>query len=153
MFNRRQFLVAGVAGFTGLVTWRFVRSNDENAIIMVLKERLDYLLLEEKGLHDFARDLAAQKILSSNKLRLLNVAGPLYTQLAITTYKNPLSRAVWQREERIVSMYLMSSDFFLSGADETRLVRYTGFYDPIRDPRPCSNPFSRPIVIGHNGSS
>lgn len=147
MFNRRQFLVAGVAGFTGLVTWRFVRSSPESAIMTVVKERLDYLLLEENGLHEFARDLVAQKILSSNKLRMLNVAGPLYTQLAITSYKNPLSHAVWQREERIVSMYLMSSDFFLSGADETRLVRYTGFYDPFHDSHPCSSPFSRPIGV------
>jgi hypothetical protein len=36
--------------------------------------------------------------------------------------------------------YLMSTDFFRTGADESRTVRYVGFYDP--DETPCSNPFA-----------
>lgn len=147
MFNRRQFLAAGIAGFSGLVTWRFIRSSDEDAIIAVLKKRLDYLLLDDNGLHAFARDLIAQKIISSGKLRMLDVAGPVYTQLSVTSHRNALTHAVRHSEERIVTLYLLSSDFFLTGADETKLVRYYGYYDPIRHPRPCGNPFSRPMVI------
>ena len=36
--------------------------------------------------------------------------------------------------------YLMSTDFFRTGADESRIVRYVGFYDP--DQTPCGNPFA-----------
>ena len=147
MFKRRQFLAAGIAGVTGLMTWRFIRSSDENAIIAVLQKRLDYLLLDENGLHAFARDLIAQRIIARNKLRMLDVAGPIYTQLSVTSYGNALTHAVRHGEERIVSLYLLSSDFFLTGADETRMVRYLGYYDPIRNPRPSSNPFARPITI------
>jgi hypothetical protein len=147
MFSRRQFLAAGTAGLTGLVTWRYIRSSDEDAIIAVLNKRLDYLLLDVDGLHAFAGDLAAQKVISSNKLRMLDAAGPIYTQLSVTSYGNALTHAVRHGEERIVSLYLLSSDFFLTGADETRIVRYHGYYDPIRKFHPCSNPFARPISI------
>ena len=37
--------------------------------------------------------------------------------------------------------YLMSTDFFHHGADEARLVRYVGFYDP--DLTTCNNPLAR----------
>ncbi|MGB5081167.1 MAG: hypothetical protein WBO23_10540 [Burkholderiales bacterium] len=151
MLRRRQFLVAGLAGLaglTGLVTWRFIRSSDEDAIIAVLRKRLDYLLLDDNGLRAFAGDLVAQKTISGNKLRMLDVAGPVYTQLSFASYRNALARALRHGEERIVTLYLLSSDFFPTGADETRTVRYVGYYDPIRYPRPpCSNPFSRPITI------
>ena len=146
MFKRRQFLAAFIAGLTGLVTWRFIGSSDENAIIAVLQKRLDYLQLDDNGLHAFARDLVARKVMSSNKLRMLDVAGPVYAQLTVTSYGNALTRAVRHGEERIVTLYLLSSDFFLTGADETRIVRYQGYYDPIRNLHPISNPFARPIT-------
>ena len=146
MFNRRQFLALGIAGLTGLVTWRFIRSSDEDAIIAVLKKRLDYLSLDENGLRVFARDLVAQNIISSNKLRVLDFAGPVYTQLALTSHGNALTRAIRHGEERIVTQYLLSSDFFQNGADETRKVRYYRYYDPARNPRPCSTPFARSIM-------
>ena len=43
-------------------------------------------------------------------------------------------------EERVVSAFLLSSDFFVNGADTSRIVRYLGFYDPLKA---CSNPFAR----------
>ena len=44
----------------------------------------------------------------------------------------PLSPDVYTR-------YLLSTDFFKNGADESRLVSYIGFYDPAVTP--CNNPF------------
>jgi hypothetical protein len=37
--------------------------------------------------------------------------------------------------------YLMSTDFFRNGADESRLVRYVGYYDQAVTP--CNNPLAR----------
>lgn len=136
----------GIAGLTGLVTWRFIRSSDEDAIVAVLKKRLDYLILDENGLRVFARDLAAQQIISSHKLRMLDFAGPVYSQLSLAAYSSALTHAIRHGEERIVTQYLLSSDFFLAGADETRKVRYYRYYDPTRNPRPCSTPFARSIM-------
>lgn len=146
MFNRRQFLATGITGLAGLVTWRFIRSSDEDAIIAVLKKRLDYLSLDENGLRVFARDLVAQKIISSRKLRVLDFAGPVYTQLSLASYRNALTHAIQHGEERIVTQYLLSSDFFQNGADETREVHCYRYYDPTRNPCPCDSPFARSIM-------
>ncbi len=147
MLSRRQFLAAAVAGIATITTWRFIGSRDENAIIAVLRKRLDYLILDEAGLYAYARDLVSKKVMSSNRLRLIDAAGPIYRQLDVSSYDNVLSRELRHGEERVVSVYLLSSDFFLKGADETQMVRYLGYYDPIRQLRPCSNPFSRPRVV------
>lgn len=147
MFSRRQFLATAVAGIAALTTWRFIRGSDEDAIIAVLRKRLDYLILDEQGLRAYARDLVGEKIVSSRKLRLIDVAGPIYAHLDVSSYGNALTRELRHGEERVVTLYLLSSDFFLKGADETKIVRYRGYYNPVRQLRPCSNPFSRPLVI------
>lgn len=41
----------------------------------------------------------------------------------------------------IRTRYLMSTDFFRHGADESRTVRYVGFYDP--DHTTCNNPLAK----------
>lgn len=146
MLDRRRFLAAGMAGLAGLVAWRLIRSSDEDAIIAVLKKRLDYLILDENGLRVFARDLMAQQIIASHKLRMLDFAGPLYTQLSLAAHSNALTRAIRHGEERIVTQYLLSSDFFQNGADETREVHYYRYYDPTRTSRPCGTPFARSIM-------
>jgi hypothetical protein len=145
VINRRQLLAASIAGIVGLTTWRFFRSSDADAIVAVLRKRLDYLILDEQGLYAYANDLAARKIISSSKLRLLDVAGPIYTHL-VPSHRNAAVRELQHGEERVVSLYLLSSDFFANGADETKAVRYRGFYEPLRRLLPCSNPFSRPLV-------
>jgi len=48
-------------------------------------------------------------------------------------------------EGAVVSTYLLSSDFFVHGSDETLTIRYPGYYDPTRA---CSNPFARRVVDG-----
>jgi hypothetical protein len=113
---------------------------------VLLKKRLDYLILDENGLLVFARDLAAQKLISSHKLRMLDFAEPVYTRLSLVAHDNALTRAIRHGEERIVTQYLLSSDFFQNGADETRKVRYYRYYDPTRNPRPCRTPFARSIM-------
>jgi hypothetical protein len=40
----------------------------------------------------------------------------------------------------VYTRYLLSTDFFRNGADESRLVTYIGFYDPALTP--CNNPFA-----------
>ena len=42
-------------------------------------------------------------------------------------------------------LFLLSSDFFALGADESKTVRYRGYYDPVRQVDRCGNPFARPV--------
>jgi|SRR5919197_2481937 hypothetical protein len=41
----------------------------------------------------------------------------------------------------IYTDFLLSTDFFRNGADESRLIRYVGFYDPAVTA--CNNPLAR----------
>lgn len=144
MTTRRRFLAAAVAGIAGLAGWRLLRSSDEEAVIAVLRKQLDYLTLDEQGLRDFARDLSDRKTISSTKLHLLDAVGPLYTRTA-TSWRNVLTNTLRHGEERVVSLYLLSSDFFANGIDETKVVRYVAYYDPLAGRSPCrTNPFARP---------
>lgn len=145
MLSRRKFLAAGVVTIAGLATIRYVRSSEESAIVSVLRKQLHYLDLDEEGMHSYARDLTSRKLVSRNRLRLIDVAGPLYADLVVPSGASLLMRSLRNGEERVISLYLLSSDFFINGADETKMVRYLRFYDPL-DLHPCSNPFARPLL-------
>lgn len=138
MIKRRHVLLAAVVGLVGT---RFLVSSDEKSIIAVLRKRLDYLRLDEAGLHAFAADLAGKHKIASSRLRWVSSFGPLYAHLN-SLGTNALAHAVRHGEERIVTDYLLSSDFFINGQDETHLVKYLGFYDPMKA---CANPFARRV--------
>ncbi len=145
MLNRRQLIMAGAGvAVVGLAAGRFLLSTDENAIIAVLRKRLGYLKLDEPGLHAFAKDLVAAGIVSSNRLRFLDAVGPIYTHF-ISAHNSELLHPLQHGEERVVSLYLLSSDFFVNGTDETQPIRYLHYYDPIAQNQFCRNPFARPL--------
>ena len=141
--SRRTLLVGAATGVAAASAWRFVRSSEADGIVAVVRERLDYLTLDDAGVYAFANDLIAQKTVAVTKLRLVAAAGPLYTTLGST---RPMKHLLGHGEERVVSLYLLSSDFFLNGSDETRRVQYVGFYDPLGQALACANPFARPVL-------
>jgi hypothetical protein len=147
--KRRTFLITGAAGVLAVVGGRLIASSDESAIVKVIYKRLDYLKLDGPGVRQFATELAALGksslySISSTRLRLIDAAGPLYTGIALTAGAN-LADALSHGEDRVVTHYLMSSDFFRNGADVSRTVHYLGQYDPLVA---CNNPFARPAVAG-----
>ena len=62
MLGRRTLIATACAGLLGAGGWRFLRSHDEEAILMVLRKRLGYLHLDEAGMRAFATDLAARRL-------------------------------------------------------------------------------------------
>jgi hypothetical protein len=139
MITRRQLvLVAGgiVGGYAG---WRYFGSSDQEAFVTVVRRRLDYLKLDLDGVNAFARDMAAAHAISDGRLRFLNVVKPLYDHVSLST-KSRIGSALRHGEERVVTNYLLSSDFLINGADESRVVRYLGYYNPMRA---CGNPFAQ----------
>ncbi|MDE2347924.1 MAG: hypothetical protein KGL92_05430 [Gammaproteobacteria bacterium] len=142
MIKRRHLLLSGIAGLAGLLALRFGLANDPDAIIVVLRKRLNYLKLDDTGLHAFARDLASKHEIASYRLRLIDALGPLYTKVDFSD-NNRVGSAVRHGEEHIVTLFLLSSDFFTNGANVTRTVHYLGYYDPLHA---CANPFARQIA-------
>jgi hypothetical protein len=143
MPTRRQLLwgITGALGaVSGVFAWRFVRSSDTEAIVMIIKKRLNYLILDDDNLRQFAKELSASNQVSAKKLRIVPMLGALYEYLPGSG--NFIFDALRHGEERVVSSFLLSSDFFVNGADESRPVKYLGMYDPLRA---CGNPFARPV--------
>lgn len=139
MASRRQVIAGVLGGLAAVGGWRYWRSNEQDAILLVLRKRLDYLQLDPQGARAFAADLVSQRALSAMRLKMIGVVAPLYMHAEWSGH-NALQEAVRHGEERVVSKFLLSSDFFVSGADTTRIVRYLGLYDPLKA---CSNPFAR----------
>jgi hypothetical protein len=144
MIKRRHFMLglAGLGGVVGILGWRIIHATQEDAVITILHKRLDYLKLDDAGVRQFARDFVAKTAISGGKLRLIAAFSPLYRRLVLSP-DNFLSHATRFGEERVVTRYLLSSDFFTTGADETRTVHYVDFFDPMRA---CGNPFARPVL-------
>ena len=141
--KRRTFLIAAAAGLGGLITWRLSSSKEEAAIIKVIHKQLHYLKLDEAGVQRFALDISARKVISNLRLRIIDAAGGLYTHLSPKA-DSKVAKAIRHGEDRIVTQYLISSDFFIHGADKSRVVNYLGYYDPLV---PCNNPFARPVIV------
>ena len=149
MINRRQLLWGGlgVVGILGLGVFGLGRVATESEIVAVLRRRLSFLQLDQDGLHAFAADQVAawldKRMPTWNRLRyhLQSSVAPSFQRFFRSTDRR--SR-VDKAEDSLISSYLLSGDFFLNGADESRVVRYVALYDPLR---PCGNPFARPVDV------
>jgi hypothetical protein len=141
--KRRYFLLSGLAGICGISAWRFAASSEQAAIAKVLQKRLSYLALDPAGVQQFCRDLSATGVISSGRLRLIDALGPIYTLPALSA-DNKMDNSIRHGEDRVVTLYLLSTDFFKNGADVNRTVSYVRYYDPMIA---CGNPFARPVIV------
>jgi hypothetical protein len=146
MITRRRMIVGGigVVGVGGLSAWGVGRIGLRAEIASLIKRRLDYLKLDERGLQTFATDkvdaIFNKKIPTWNRLRYHFGAGvPSFGRF----HRSDARSRTESFEDGIVQLYLLSSSFFIDGADESRVVRYVGYFDPTH---PCQNPFARRVV-------
>lgn len=130
MMTRRTFLrvgaSCGAAFAAGWLIWResltsvFSRGSERiGALVLSPEQRLyahfRYLQLDPDGVRQYLADYSR--------------------------YRDPLSRYS-RLPEDFYTRYLLSTDFFRWGADESRQVRYVAFADPYVSP--CGNPLARP---------
>jgi hypothetical protein len=141
--KRRTFLLSGATALTGLAAWKFFGANPVAVIQMIVRKRLDYLTLDPDGVQKFAQDMAALHVISKPRIQTLSLISPAYAQFSLSSGHSRFAYLLRHGEDRIVSTYLISSDFFINGADETRAVKYLGLLDSRIA---CSNPFARPPV-------
>ena len=148
MIGRRRLLQLslGIVVLAGVGVVGFGRTAAEAEIVSHLRRRLRFLHLDESGLRAFARDqveflLAKRPTWVRWKYHFLHALGPKAFS-RFDTSNDRRSRTA-RLVDNLSETYLLSSDFFLQGADESRTVRYLQFYDPMR---PCGNPFARPVI-------
>ncbi len=144
MIKRRRFLVAlGATALAGAGALGLGYVGSEAQIASYVRRRLSFLHLDAAGLNAYARDqvgvlLAKRPTWSRMKYHFLMAFSKSYSRYDRSNDTRSRSQRI---EDTFVSTYLLSSDFFLNGADESRTVQYLGFYDPMH---PCGNPFARP---------
>ncbi len=143
--RRRQFLFGGLAivAFAGLGVIAFGPGAAQSKIASLVRRRLSFLRLEESGLQAFAHDqvdflLAKRPSWNRMKYHFLAIFARSITRWNTSTDKRTRGERM---ADNLAATYLLSSDFFLNGADSSRIVRYRGLYDPLH---PCGNPFARP---------
>ena len=151
MIKRRRFFLGGlgIAALAAVGVWGAGIAG-ESEIAAAVRRRLPFLRLDEGGLHTFAKDyihaatlyarsrLAKRPSWFSWKFRIQSILHHPVDGLALTHDGRTRRERL---EEYWATLFLLSSDFFVTGANESRVLRYVGLYDPMRA---CGSPFARP---------
>jgi len=145
--TRRRFLLigSGIAVALGVGVVGFAPTFTEAQSVSHVRRRLSFLKLDEAGLHAFAKDqvsalLAKRPTWNRWKYHFLSIFTHSFTKY---DRSDDHRSRVERMTDSFSQTYLLSSDFFINGADPAQPVTYLALYDPLR---PCGNPFARPPV-------
>src|SRR5215467_4164888 len=122
MNTRRRFLLGGltIVAVAGIGVIGFGRMGAESHIVSVVRRRLSFLKLDETGLRAFAKDQVSALLAKRptwNRLKYHYLA--LFSKQFTRYNRSSDTRSSRQRtEDNFASTYLLSSDFFVNGADE-----------------------------------
>ena len=139
--SRRTFLLTALVGGVSICVgsiW-FVgsrRGGVAELIASVVRKKLHFLQIDENGLQQFAQDFGElAEATYGDGLNWLTWFRPLYEYTNLLTSVDMVDVPA----EQIAGLFMMSSDFFREGSDETRVIEYVRLYDPYS--RVCANPF------------
>jgi hypothetical protein len=151
MPGRRNVLIGlGVAAVAVFGIWGADLAT-EGEIASAVRRRLSFLRLDEAGLRSFARDYVSAMLSKRPswyrwKYHIQSLFRKPGARWGIST--DTRSRRE-RMEDNLSTQYLLSSDLFLKGADESRIIQYVSLYDPMR---PCGSPFARPMTARETAS-
>jgi hypothetical protein len=155
MMKRRTFLAygLGVIVVAGLGVIGIGPAAARAQVASLVRKRLSFLHLDEAGLQQFAHDqvdalLAKRPTWNRWKYHFLVIFTKQFSQYG--GYSNDQRTRLQRMADNLSTLYLLSSDFFVNGADESRTIQYTGLYDSLV---PCSSPFARPPIIDRPAAS
>jgi len=136
--SRRKFIGLAFIVIVGILVVFFAVLPFKYIAKRILKKDLEQLKINDEIFDKFISDALANKYFSGYSLRkkwLIRIYDAIQ-------FSGSLPYAMQYREYRsqLVADFLMSTDFFTNGMDESMEIGYIGFYDPYL--RPCSNPFS-----------
>lgn len=141
-FTRRLFVTTATAfgaAVIGLGGRWWIGASPAAYVRGLILDRLPYLTLAPGTLEAFLRDMAEYERPSGNQrfatLFGLHLARGV-TALAGGSFQEKLS----YYETQLVTLFLMSSDFFQNGEDDSKPVRYRALADPYVSA--CSNPIA-----------
>src|SRR5687767_14379423 len=128
--NFLQLLGLGTAA-VAVPTVGVAASSVENALAGIILNEFSFLKIDRKGVDQYVADY--YRMTGADKQFFMNVKTKAYYFLKIDSERSQLVRTLTQ-------LYLMSTDFFQNRMDESKEVKYLGWYNPHKTP--CANPFS-----------
>jgi hypothetical protein len=130
--QRRKFLTLlgfGVTSAVVLPTVGFASVTAKEAAVHIIMGEFSYLALEKQGVEQFVDDYLAYDTFTPR----LDLKLKSYHLLGIKSNRSSVINS-------ITNKYLLSTDFFMNKMNESKAVKYLGFYNPHKSP--CANPFS-----------
>ena len=129
--KRRRFLkLTGVAAAAvAIPAVAYLSTNLKDSTAAIIINEFHYLNLDGEGANKFVEAYLQKYPPSSKftaKVRSANLLGMKASNARLGS--------------TITQEYLLSTDFFRNKMDESRIVKYIGFYNPYH--MPCTNPFS-----------
>lgn len=111
----------------------------EESLRKIIEQDTASLKVKQEAIDQFLADAKKEEVLFSfsPKMKNLIIACTLAHSLNLPL---PLKFDYFKYRTQIVSMFLLSTDFFHNKMNEQLPLTYTGFYNPYK--RPCSSPFS-----------
>ena len=142
--SRRAFITRVTAGLIVFVAapyavyqWRYGKAT--KIVIAILRRRLGYLDVAPGDFERFAVEYVEYK--RGNAKQLAKLAAVSFPLTYVTLYRwLPMGHPLRRLEDNVVTKFLLSTDFFLRGGDESRRIEYLSFYEPRT--APCRNPFA-----------
>lgn len=112
----------------------------EELIEAAVRHKLHFLKINSEKLRQFSLDYAAEYGKGLGKIIGIDLGTRVNDLLP---YSDKLAARVDYFESFVSEVFLRASDFFISGADESREINYIGlqFANPYK--APCFNPFAK----------
>lgn len=131
MKRRTFFILAGIStGLLVLPPILYISAPPlRKFVVQMIYKELNYLKLEPNGVEKYVDDFFNSSINNT----LVNLRWKTFYYLRISPAQ---STQVFE----MIKYYLLSTDFFIYKADESRTINYLGLYNPYKSPIP--NPFS-----------
>jgi len=139
--TRRVFIGLSFATLATLVTGGFQLFNTKHRFHNYIKNLWPWLHLDPEAIDQFIDDYYKNKGYQKYEGKKLSGQNKLSLILIFETI--PVFHNVWKSirtelRENLASQFLLSTDFFQNGMDESRTVKYGLYYDPYINL--CYNP-------------
>ncbi len=138
--NRRKFIGISLLSIIGITIAGIFAFNDfETVVLKILRQDLKDMNIQEKHFKKFIAD--AQNTGSASKLMLdKKKKAFIFLFFFLPKVGLPYESKYQELRQRIVSDFLLATDFFVNGMDTKKDINYIALFDPYL--RPCQNPFS-----------
>lgn len=136
-FLKNSFFVLASIPALGTAAYWMNRTTPYELFSDILNDKLHYLLFSDDIIRQYTDDTIDFHFSQlPHKNLAMNMAA---TALEIVSSFGKYEDDLESFKEKVARDFLLSTDFFQTGADEDRPLQYMGYYHPLA--RPCQNPF------------